>query len=409
MGTGSSPRWLRAGIASVAIVVAGCTSTPGAPSIAPVTAGSSNQPAATGTAVAATGTPAAAGVIKIGVPNTFTGPQAEYGEFTMNGVMLALDEKGDSVAGSKFEFIKSEDQCTPEGGANAANKLIGQVVAAIGPTCSGAVSTAGPILAQAKIPYLTEAYLPALTEEQGTDYIFRNIPSDRVLMGALAEEVKKHGHTKIALANDTTTFSAGESAIFAESWKGLGMPDPVAAVTWDYGASDWAGQIEKIRQTGAEAIVILAYEADAAGFVKQTRQLALDVPFFGGYAFGQTSFAELVGSAADGSLFVTNFLRTAPEVKGYADKYQTKYGIPASTTDSSPYASMLVLIDAFTRAGPTASGEQLRDAIRATNITTPVWPAAFNAKGDLKVATIWIGEMQGGQPVEVERKTYDAP
>jgi branched-chain amino acid transport system substrate-binding protein len=344
--------------------------------------------------------------IKIGVINSFTGEFAAYGQYTMNGINMALNEKGNSVQGHPIELVKAEDGCSPEGGATAANKLVGKVVAVIGPICSGSASTAGSIFANNKIPYMADVFLPALTKERGNAWIFRDVPSDAQMQSLLAEDVKNHGFTKIAMANDTSTFGAGEAAAFLDGWKKLGMSSPAVTVTFEYSATDFAGQVEKVKQAGVQAIVVAAYEAPGGLFVKQARQLGLTVPFFGGYSFGNRPFLEVVGDAAEGARFATDFMPSDPEFKAYATKYQSTYNLVADDSSTGAYRAMLALLDAFNRAGPTAGGEKLRDTIRATDIATGVGKAAWDSHGDLRSVYVDIGQITNRQPILDKRALY---
>src|SRR5687768_4443999 len=81
----------------------------------------SSPPAASTSGPAASGQP-----IRIGVVAPFTGGLAFYGERVMLGIQLAMNERGNNVKGRPFEFLKEDEGCTPEGGVNAANKLVGR-------------------------------------------------------------------------------------------------------------------------------------------------------------------------------------------------------------------------------------------------------------------------------------------
>jgi len=380
------------------LLLAGACSSPGATATAPA------GPGATATAVA---TATAGEPINIGVIEPFTGFAAAYGKYQMDGINLALKEKGDTVHGRKINLIQGDEMCDPTASVNAVNAIVGKVVATIGPECSGAALAAEPILAAAKIPHLLPGFMPALTE-QGDEWAFRITTSDAIQMQVLAEYIKELGYEKLALANDTTPFASGEAEAFVTAWKGLGMPDVAVTVTFEYNATDFSGQIQKVKQAGVEAIVIAAYEDPSGLFLKQARQLGLEQQVFGGLDFGDDIFTAAAGDSAEGSIFVCNFLDVDPAAKPYADRFIAEYGYSMGE-EVQGYFGMTVLLDALTRVGPTFTQEQLRDAIRATDLDTPLGHASYDAKGELKESIVYIGKYENGKRVSIKRVIVGAP
>ena len=348
--------------------------------------------------------------IEIGLISTLTGAQAQYGAQALAGINLALQEKGRTVGGRSIDLIKVEEGCTPEGGANAASQLVGRVVAILGPSCSGSMAAAGPILRKARIPHLTAAYLPEITERRDNDYVFRQVANDRQVVTALARDLEsdKTLTSSIALAHDTTTYGAGAADVLVQTLKKDNLPAPVTTVSFDYGATNFSGQLAKIQASNVKAIALTAYETESGLFTKQARQLGLDMPIYCSVA-GFKEFRDPAGSAADGVHFTARFLAIDQATRTFTDKFMAANQFEPTDSASGAYLATLALIDALNRVGPDAGGSKLRDAIRATNLKTSVGLAAWDAKGDLKSPVILVGVNKGSTPVILQRQTIISP
>jgi branched-chain amino acid transport system substrate-binding protein len=383
------------------MLIVACSSGAASPSGAAV-------PSATAAPTSATSEPSVTGEpIRIGVIEPFSGFAAAYGKYAMDSINLALKDHGDTVNGRKIELIQGDEQCDPTAAVNAVNAVIGKVVATIGPECSGSALAAEPILAEAKIPHLLPGFMPALTE-QGDEWAFRISTSDAAQMQVLAAYIKELGFTKLALANDTTPFASGEAQAFVDAWKALDMPDIVVNVTFEFSATDFSGQIQRVRQSDVEAIVITAYEDPSGLFLKQARQLGLEHQVFGGLDFGDDIFTAAAGESAEGSIFVCNFLDVDPNAKPYADRFIAEYGYSMGE-EIQGYFGMTVLLDALSRAGPDFTQEQLRDAIRSTDLDTPLGHASYDDKGELREQIVYIGEYKNLERTPIKRVVVGTP
>jgi branched-chain amino acid transport system substrate-binding protein len=90
----------------------------------------------------------AAEPIRIRVVNEITGPQAEAGQFTVNGIKLALEEinKSGGVLGRPLELRIEDNASTNPGTVLAFSKLAseGGIAAIIGPIRSTQIQAASP-------------------------------------------------------------------------------------------------------------------------------------------------------------------------------------------------------------------------------------------------------------------------
>src|SRR5215472_10406461 len=98
-------------------------------------------------------------VVKVGVSNPFSGPAAFAGLEAIKGVKLAAAEL--NARQKKYEFVPytADDECTPDGGRAAMNKLVlvDKVNVVLTSNCSGAVLGGMNVLQQQQVPGLVTA------------------------------------------------------------------------------------------------------------------------------------------------------------------------------------------------------------------------------------------------------------
>ena len=124
------------------------------------------------------GTPqSTTGEIVVGMYGSLTGDGASFGQSSVEGAQLAVEEinaAGGVLGGRKIRLLVEDDQSRPEEASSAVTKLITQdkVVAVLGEVASRRTLAAAPVAQKYQIPMIT----PASTNERVTqvgDYIFR--------------------------------------------------------------------------------------------------------------------------------------------------------------------------------------------------------------------------------------------
>jgi branched-chain amino acid transport system substrate-binding protein len=341
--------------------------------------------------------------IYIGQSAPFTGPAAFYGEYMGNGVTLAERDFADKLDGHEFEVVVEDDACSPEGAAGAVESLLGddRLQAIIGPGCSGAMAATQTTMADAGTVHFSGGYLPSLSE-QNDEFFFRTVPTDNQLMAALAEYAAEDNDS-IAIVHGTSGYSVGVGEAFQRAAEELGM-EVVSVDTYDEGATDFSGQVSRLRDTDADALFFGGYEAELGLLVRQARQFGIELPIFGPTAMGNKEFIENTAEAGEGVVFATNFVLGDPETQEFTDAYREEYDSDPTDVVASHYLAMATLIDALDRGGFDASGEELRDVVRETDLDTILGHISFDEVGNLVDPPILIGMVENHEAVVVSRQ-----
>src|SRR5438270_5551729 len=181
---------------------------------------------ACGGQLAPTGTSNNSAPIKVELIATFSGQNADLGNWNWNGVKLALDQangKG-GVNGRKLELTKLDDQGQPTIGTDLARRAVSDQATLVYGSDLSTVSLAMiPILTEAKIPQITSGQSPALLK-QGSSYIFVDSTTSAVFDTTLADYlVQKLNLKSIAMVTNNGAYGKGEHDSFLAELGKLGI------------------------------------------------------------------------------------------------------------------------------------------------------------------------------------------
>jgi len=303
--------------------------------------------------------------IKIGVMLPMTGEAASWGENSLAGITLALNEINNQggIDGREVEIVVEDDQCTSAGVA-AINKLINvdQVDVIVGPVCSAVAGPTMPIAQNAGIPVMmVGASAPDLTSIG--DNIFRVYPSD-ALQGVISAEfmLDELKHDKVAVVYTKNDWGEGLKNVFVEEFEDLG-----GEVVYESGVLqddvDFKTEITKIKNAGAEAIFVPIYPTNAIAFFKQSEELGLDLPMLGGDAFsGEEVYASGYG---DGVIYSAVKIENSANFEARIHSLAGYENLELNIVTPLGYDAAMVMFEAIDAAGSTDGGD-IREALRNT-------------------------------------------
>jgi branched-chain amino acid transport system substrate-binding protein len=130
--------------------------------------------------------------------------------------------------------------------------------------------------------------------------------------------------------------------------------------------------LTKVKGNGVQAVVNWSTEPAQAIVAKNMKQLAFDVPLFQSHGFGNISYVQAAGKAAEGIIFPCGRLLVADALpdshpqkqvlESYKKEYEAKFGEDVSTFGGHAYDAFLVLKTAILKAG-SLDRNKVRDAI----------------------------------------------
>ena len=324
-------------------------------------------------ALAATRLVAADASLKVGAVFPMSGSQSTFGEESLNGVALALDElkASDPTFAAKITVVKEDEKSNPVDAANAVKKLLnvdkvdvvyGTVASSNTLSMTAAVNDAGKVLVT-----------PASTNPEVTkkgDGIFRTCFIDPFQGSVLANfALSNLGKKKAAILLDTKSdYSKGLAQFFREAFV-AGGGVIVAEESYEAGKKDFKTQLTKIRGKGPEVLLIPGYYNEAGLIMKQAKQMGFKVTMLGGDGWDSPDLYKLAGAdAVQDNYFSSHFTPddTDPAVQKFVKTYTERFKKAPGAMAALGYDGILVIADAFKRAGSNDAAA-LKKALGATS------------------------------------------
>ncbi len=334
------------------------------------------------------------GPLKVGVLLPHSGFEAGIGEDCQRGVDIA-PAIFKSMGLPDLTIINGDTESNVDTARARAEKLIGEgAQALVGSFDSGQSSAIAQVAEQKGIPYVINiAAAPQITE-QGYKFVFRNFPTaPMILRDAFTDQ--KTVFAEVGAAPKSVVFMHVNDTFGTAMSKGIGavmpkfnMPYTIAEeIAYDPTARDLSVEVAKAKATKADALLVVSRLSDAIlltrELVKQrwTPQAILSM----GPGFYEDQYIKTLGKYADGPINFAPWYDPHKKLTKvlHAELAKRHPGVNLNTNHVFTFEALLVVADAFKRAGST-DPKTLADAIRATNITdnVSIGPGIrFDAKG----------------------------
>jgi branched-chain amino acid transport system substrate-binding protein len=308
--------------------------------------------------------------MRIGFFAPLSGPQASFGMDALNGATLATEEinLAGGILGHPLTLIIKDTESQPEKTTAVVTDLINteKVAALIGEITTDRSLVAATLAQSSDIPMIT----PSATGEEVTsagDYIFRACYTDSVQAAVMDKFARSLDVKSAAILFDASNpYGTGLMEAFKTDFAQHGGTI-VAEEFYHAGDTDFAAQLNAIRDKNPECIFLPSYYGEAALIIRQARQMAIDALFLGTDGWHATGLVEVGGLATNNCYFASHFAseQDPGKAKTFSDAYVAKFQITPLAFAALSYDSVWLVADALKRAG-SADPTALRDAIAAT-------------------------------------------
>jgi branched-chain amino acid transport system substrate-binding protein len=255
--------------------------------------------------------------VKIGVIQPLTGPFAASGNYVANGAKIAADEinvKG-GVLGQKLELVIEDNKSNPTEAAAVAEKLIvrDKVPVIMGAWGSSFTLAVMPKLMEHKVPMLVETSSSGKITTSGNPYVFRISPPSSVEAEAFKDRAGKLGIKKVDFLVVNNDWGRGAAEDFGKAFKEKGIQVGLVE-TMDQAAQDMSAQLNKIKASDADTLVITTAVEQLTNIFKQAAALGLKRRILTtGGSQNPDQLIEQAGAAANDTLHLTMFIPWEPE------------------------------------------------------------------------------------------------
>jgi len=343
----------------------------------------------------------------VGVAGSHSGDLASYGLPSVKAAELVVNEinsKG-GVLGKKVELLIEDDVCKPEIATNTATKLVSKnVQVVLGHICSGATKAALGIYKDSKIVTMSpSATNPDLTQSGNYPNFFRTIASDdaqaQLEVDFALDVLKLH---KIAVLHDKGDYGKG-LAEFAKSFvEKSGKAELVFYEGITPGAVDYSAVVQKIKLSGAEAVIFGGYHPEASKIVMLMRKKKMDTIFISDDGVKDVTFIKVAGEYAEG-VYATGpkDVSMNPLAIKANEAHKKTYGSDPGAFFLNAYAAAQTLLNAIEKAGST-DYDKIIKALRSEHVDTPLGKISFNEKGDAIGVGFSMFQVKNGKYVEIK-------
>ena len=357
--------------------------------------------------LALTGAGLAADTIKLGIAGAHSGDLASYGLPSVKAAELVVKDinaRG-GILGKKVELLIEDDACKPEMATNTATKLVSKKVDIVmGHICSGATKAALGIYNDARIIVISpSATNPELTQSGQYPNFFRTIASDDAQAKLEVDFAVNRLKVKtIAILHDKGDYGKG-LAEYARKFAAASQK--VKVVLYEGitpGAVDYSAIVQKIKQSGAEAVIYGGYHPEAASIVSQMRKKGMKTIFISDDGVKDITFIKVAGKNAEG-VYATGPKDTSKNPLAIAanEAHKKTYGSDPGAFYLNAYAATQAILHAVQKAKST-DYTKVSNALRTYAVDTPLGKIKFDKKGDAIGAGFTMYQVQNGVYVEVK-------
>ena len=367
--------------------------------------------AATAAAMAFATPACAADPLKIGLILPLTGPFASTGKQIEAACRLYIAKNGDTVAGRKVELIVKDDTgLAPETTKRIAQELVVQdkvsVLAGFGLT--PLALAAAPVATEAKVPMVVMAAATGMIPTR-SPFIVRTGFTLPQVTAPIAEWALKNKIKRVVTM--VTDYGPGLDAekTFVTVFK-AGGGEIVESIKTPLRNPDYAPFLQRAKDAKPDALFVFVPSGEGLAVMKQFDERGLKqsgIKLIGTGDVTDDDLLESMGAPAVG--VITSFHYSAahdsPENKAYVEAFmKANNGMRPNFHSLGGYDGMHLIYEAVKKAGATADGEKLVEAMKGMAWTSPRGPMSIDPATRDPIQTVYIRRVEkvGGKLVNVE-------
>jgi len=312
--------------------------------------------------------------IKVGSAGGVTGPIAELVSAILKGRQIAADHvnsNGGLLGGDKMALVIGDSACDPKAAVDTGQKLVNveQVVAIIGPSCSGATNgMVSSVTIPAGVTVLSDsATAPSISSLKDKDTVFRASASDAYQGAEIARLVTKAGIKKVAVTYSNDDYNAGIAEVFVAEFTKMG-----GTVTGNQAhepnKASYRSELATLSQGGPEALALFAYYGSSGiAIVKNSLENGLFGKFYAADGMFDVSVISSIGADnLRGNMFITQAASDPENVsyQNFAAAFKKTGGDPAAPYAAHGYDVAFLMALAIEKAG-AADRSKISAALRA--------------------------------------------
>lgn len=351
---------------------------------------------AAGLALAAT-TTFAAEDLKIGTVLSFSQVMGVYGNAILDGMNLAIEEAGGSVAGRKIVLVKEDDKNDPKVALQLVRRYVkdDKVDFLVGPVASHvAAAIRDEVHRSRTFLLIANAGNDELTRELCSPYVVRTSFSNWQWNYPLGQYAAANIGKRGAIVASNYVAGKQMGGAFAEGFKKAG--GTIVDEQWPaMGTADFASVITKLRGLNDKVDVVWNFipGSGTVNFINQYSQAKLKPVQAGPQSNADEFFFDALKDNALGVIGAGQYVQSmnTPRNQAFVAAYKKRYNRLPAPVDVAGYDSMRLIIAAVKRLNGNVSDKQaVRQAMIAADIDSPRGYFKIDAKDGNVIQNIYI-------------------
>ena len=341
--------------------------------------------------------------VKIGILAPLAESHETYlGRRMLRGAQIAIEEANarGGYRGLPYELVVRDD-VGPWGASS--NKFLElheeQVWAVLGSIDGQSTHIALRVALKAELPMVTSGSTdPTLTETRIPWYVRVNA-DDRQMTYALAWHIyEAMDHERVVAFRVNNRYGRVGIAEFKDGSRRLGRP-LLFELRYELGDTDFSRQLERIKNSSADAVVLWTDAREGALILQQMRAMGIDLPVYANDRVVEPSFIEAAGEAAEGLVVAYPYdpTRKDDDLNAFERTYADRFGEPPDWVAAHAYDGMYLILESIDRAGlnrarirDVMTSFDRYDGITGAIILDPTW----NDIGPVMLAKLQDGRFE---------------
>jgi ABC-type branched-subunit amino acid transport system substrate-binding protein len=249
---------------------------------------------------------------------------------------------------------------------------------------------------KAEIPIVNSASTDPTIPETYVPWYFTDLQDDRVQAYTLARRIYTElGLKRIALLRVNNRYGRMGVPKFRNASVRLGHP-VVIEQKFMPGDMDFSRELEIIRDSRVDGVVLWASENEAAGILKQMRSMGMKQPVFGSYRTLGPELLSEAASAAEGfeAVFPYDPTRKDPRWLDFNRRFEARFNEQPEQFASLAYDAMNVLLNSICEAGLNRA--RIHDALADIEEYDGVTGHMVFDPNQKNVAPMYLGTVEHG-------------
>lgn len=214
----------------------------------------------------------ASDTVKIAFLGDLSGPLSTHGQYSLQAVEMAIEEinKDGGINGKQVELVTGDSRCTGRTGTTVMQRFSDQGVdGVVGALCSSVSIPAYEVAERHQVPMVSFASSsPRLTRE--TPLFYRTFPADDLQMQHAAELAVSQGLDSVAILYQDDEWGVSVKDAFIKHASDVHISEALQL------AEDSRTQLERIRQSDPDAIMIMALPEGTRRVLRDMHELGIN-------------------------------------------------------------------------------------------------------------------------------------